>query len=333
MATVSTTPHCPAVSVSIITYNQRDLIGRAIDSVLAQRVNFDYEIIIGDDCSDDGTQDILREYQRRHPDKIQLILHPRRYQGEILGRTNNTTNLLNCRGKYTAMLDGDDYWIDPDKLQRQYDLMEARPELSMCLHDAKCEYAPGYVDDQVQFRLMSDFLPHPVKTGTYSHEELASRKVIQPFIGSLFYRSAFLDQFPDWFYDVVAADFALLLILSRQGPVYYEATPSAVYYLNDKGFQQTQRHRQEIIMNTLRDIDTYRHHFPATLKSKMPTRGKARLYWQLSQQDRRMNDIPRAVYHLTTMFRYDAYYGLHMVVKRPITAALRNLRSRFVQPI
>ena len=132
----------PAVSVSIITYNQRELIGRAIDSVLMQEVDFPYEIIIGDDCSDDGTQEMIEAYRRQHPDKIQLILHPRRYTDEVPGRTNNTTNLLNCRGKYTAMLDGDDYWTDAGKLQRQYDRLEAQARAEYV--SARCPYGLRY---------------------------------------------------------------------------------------------------------------------------------------------------------------------------------------------
>jgi len=128
-------PDNPKVSVSILTYNQRNLIGKAIDSVLMQEVDFPYEIIIGDDCSSDGTQEILKDYQRRYPHIIQLVLHPRRYD-DVPGRTNNITNLYACRGEYIAMLDGDDYWISEDKLQRQVDFLDENPEYVMTFHDA-----------------------------------------------------------------------------------------------------------------------------------------------------------------------------------------------------
>jgi len=96
----------PLVSVSIITYNHKRFIQTALDSVLAQKADFKYEIIVGDDISKDGTQDILREYQEMLPDKIHLILHPRDYD-RIPGRVNNITNIYACRGKYIAILDGD----------------------------------------------------------------------------------------------------------------------------------------------------------------------------------------------------------------------------------
>ncbi|WP_116126756.1 glycosyltransferase family 2 protein [Lewinella sp. IMCC34183] len=302
----------PAVSISIITYNQRDLVGRAIDSALMQRTDFPFEIVIGDDCSSDGTQEVLREYARRYPDKIHLILHPRRYRGEVPGRTNNTTNLLNCRGRYTAMLDGDDYWTDPDKLQRQYDLMEAEPDLSMCLHDARMDYAnpadPG--EDRMEF--MSDQLGG-CATGRYTHEDLAIRNRLNPFIGSIMYRTAQLRDLPDWFYSIVAADYALMLHLSRNGPVYYDARPAAAYYISPQGFQRVFRKNPTILLQELRDFDTYAEHFPATRLSRKAKRRRAHLHWHLSQHYRETEAWGRALHHLVHLFRTDARFGLSMI--------------------
>jgi glycosyltransferase involved in cell wall biosynthesis len=302
----------PAVSVSIITYNQRELIGRAIDSVLMQEVDFSYEIVIGDDCSDDGTQEAIEAYRRRHPDKVQLILHPRRYTDEVPGRTNNTTNLLNCRGKYIAMLDGDDYWTDPGKLQRQYDRMEAQPELSMCLHDARMAYdteptQPGYVS------LMSEEVGGSA-TGYYTHEDLARRDRLHPFIGSVMFRTAYLRELPDWFYEIVAADYALLLHLSQRGGIYYDARPSADYYVSPRGFQRVFRKNPNILLQELKDIDTYALHFPATRLNGKLTRGKATLHWHLYQYYREGADTRAALRHLSGMFLSDPRFGLSMTL-------------------
>ena len=297
----------PDVSVSIITYNQRDLIGRAIDSVLAQEVNFTYEIIIGDDCSDDGTQHVLREYQRRHPDKIQLILHPRRYPDEVPGRTNNTTNLLNCRGKYTAMLDGDDYWTSRSKLQRQYDRMEAHRELSMCLHDARLVYEVPSAHNRPT--LKSQLVGTPL-SGLYTHEDIAMRNRLSPFVGSMMYRTACLGQLPDWFYEVVAADFALFLHLSSRGKVYYDTSPDVVYSITSRSFQRIYRKKVSIIQQDLADIDTYAHYFPATRKNGKSTRGKSHLYWHLYQHFRKLGQYLHALRSLWWMLRYDMLYGI-----------------------
>ena len=103
----------PLVSISMLTFNAAAFIEEAIDSVLMQEVNFVVELIIGDDCSTDGTQDILRRYRDRHPHLIQLHLHEVRGAG-VAGRVNTMHNLAHCTGKYVAMLDGDDKWIRPD---------------------------------------------------------------------------------------------------------------------------------------------------------------------------------------------------------------------------
>lgn len=116
------------VSVWMITYNHERFISQAIESVLAQDTGFDYELVIGEDCSTDRTRDIVLEFQRRYPTRIRLLL-----QQENVGAGANAFDVLQaCRGKYIAMLEGDDYWTDPQKLQLQVELMEANPAAFMC---------------------------------------------------------------------------------------------------------------------------------------------------------------------------------------------------------
>lgn len=111
------------VSVVVITYNHAKYIRQCLDSILAQEVNFEYSIVVGDDASTDGTQDILREYQQQFPVKFSLILNS---QNE--GISKNYQNVLKqCRGKYVALCEGDDYWCDELKLKRQVDFLELHP--------------------------------------------------------------------------------------------------------------------------------------------------------------------------------------------------------------
>ena len=118
----------PRISVSVITYNHAAYIAQALDSALAQRTTFDYEIVIADDCSNDGTREIVARYGRRYPDRIRVLL-PDRHRGFV----RNALRLSHAwRGEYVAMLDGDDYWIDTRKLQLQADLLEAHPDAFVC---------------------------------------------------------------------------------------------------------------------------------------------------------------------------------------------------------
>lgn len=112
------------LSVGILTYNQAQYIRQCLDAVLMQEVDFDYEIVIGDDASPDGTQDILRDYASRYPDKFVLLLGE---QNE--GISMNYKKVLSaCTGDYIALCEGDDFWTDPHKLQVQVDFLETHPD-------------------------------------------------------------------------------------------------------------------------------------------------------------------------------------------------------------
>jgi len=120
----------PLVSIWMITYNHENYIREAIDSILMQEVDFDYEIVIGEDCSTDGTREILLEYAEQYPEKFKLLLHDKN-----LGLIENMlTTFRACSGTYIATLEGDDFWTDPLKLQKQVDFLEEHEEYSMCYH-------------------------------------------------------------------------------------------------------------------------------------------------------------------------------------------------------
>jgi len=118
------------VSVVMVTYNHAQYIRQALDSILMQKVNFKYEIVIGDDCSSDNNQEIIREYADKYPNIIKPILRERN-----IGAAQNSLNVrTNCSGKYLAHLEGDDYWIDENKLQLQVDFLESHPEVFSVAH-------------------------------------------------------------------------------------------------------------------------------------------------------------------------------------------------------
>lgn len=119
-----------AVSVIVITYNHAHYVKQCLDSILMQKTSFRFEILVGDDASTDETQDILRDYARRYPGIFHMELRE-----ENLGPTKNAYDLFQkAKGRYLAHCEGDDYWTDENKLQLQYELMEARPDLSACTH-------------------------------------------------------------------------------------------------------------------------------------------------------------------------------------------------------
>ena len=138
----------PKLSVCMITYNHERFIAQAIESVLEQKTAFDFELVIGEDCSTDGTRTIVMRYAQRYPAKIRAFIRDKNLG---LGR-NGPQTINECHGQYVAMLEGDDYWIDPDKLQMQVDFLDANPSYSLCCHRCKIydEETGALVDDDDQ---------------------------------------------------------------------------------------------------------------------------------------------------------------------------------------
>ena len=125
----------PLVSICCLTYNHAPFIRKCLDGFLMQQTNFPIEILIHDDCSTDGTTEIIREYEAKYPDLIlPLYEEDNQYSRGGAGKMD-LYNYNRARGKYIAYCEGDDYWTDPQKLQKQVDFMEANPEYSVCFHD------------------------------------------------------------------------------------------------------------------------------------------------------------------------------------------------------
>jgi glycosyltransferase involved in cell wall biosynthesis len=119
-------------SVSIVTYQQVDYIRQSVDSVLRQKARFPFEVIVGDDASTDGTREVLEDLRAGAPDRVKLLFAESNY-GDF-GLSNFMATVDAASGEYIALLDGDDYWTSPDKLQAQVDFMDAHPECAICAH-------------------------------------------------------------------------------------------------------------------------------------------------------------------------------------------------------
>lgn len=133
------------VSVCMITYNHEAFISEAIDCVMMQQTNFPIELVIGEDCSTDHTRKICLEYKEKYPDKIRLLLPE-----SNLGMMNNFLQTLRaCTGKYIALCEGDDYWTDPYKLQKQVDFLGANEDYSICFHSVRINQDDQIIDDYI----------------------------------------------------------------------------------------------------------------------------------------------------------------------------------------
>jgi len=196
----------PLVSVIVPAYNQAHLLGRALDSVLMQQVGFPIEVIVSDDCSRDNTVEVARAYRARHPELIRLLR-----QVPNAGMTRNYFDLFaHCRGKFTAWLDADDYWTDPQKLALQSETLESDPSISMCLHLVRVVTPEGTVRHTKVPELPG---------GGYGLADLVRQNIV-PSCSAMF-RTGLHTQLPEWYFEMApVTDWPLWVLAARSGKVW-----------------------------------------------------------------------------------------------------------------
>jgi glycosyltransferase involved in cell wall biosynthesis len=202
------------ISACIITYNQQDYIRQCLEGAVNQVVDYDYEIVIGDDCSTDNTFQICQEYANKYPNKIRLLSRERN-----LGMAENWADTIkNCHGKYVAMCEGDDYWTDNSKLQNQVDFLESNPDYVLNFHKVSVLKATG--------EIVEDFLtevPQEHETGLDIIEK--GNYIHTP---SVVFRNL-IKEFPNEFYKSPIVDYFLYILLSKHGKAKYLSDEMAVY--------------------------------------------------------------------------------------------------------
>ena len=143
------------VSILCTAFNHEEYIAQTLDSFLMQETDFPFEIHVSDDASTDATADIIRSYAEKYPDIIHTYLMEENIFSQ--GRNFYTEFLFpNAKGKYICHCEGDDYWTDPSKLQRQVDFLEANPEYSACVHNTTLHYCDGSQPDRPLLQLSED---------------------------------------------------------------------------------------------------------------------------------------------------------------------------------
>jgi glycosyltransferase involved in cell wall biosynthesis len=214
--------HQPMVAVYMICYNCEAYIAQAIEGVLMQQTNFAVKLFIGDDASTDNTSAICKKYRAQYPEKIELILH-----ANNVGAVQNAQSVYNAclasGAAYIAMCEGDDYWTDALKLQKQVDLLEANPQYALCFHEVNQLHES--TKEQHEFFL-------------YTKEFYNTKDVIElgTFIAtpSIVFRSNAI-QFPNWYFRISFGDTMLILMVSLKGDIVLIRERMAVYRKHEKG--------------------------------------------------------------------------------------------------
>lgn len=198
------------VSVCCITYNQQLYISEAIESFLRQKSTFPLEIIVHDDASTDKTARVIKQYAKKYPDVIIPILQKENQYSKGI-KALLTFVFPMAKGKYIAVCEGDDYWTDPYKLQKQIDYMERHPECSLCFHAA--ELVKGKTK-------INKFIRTANKNKLISSKKMFGYGSQSP-MPTLLFRRKDIQKLPKWCFDAPIDDIPLKLYLSQKGTIFY----------------------------------------------------------------------------------------------------------------
>ncbi len=220
------------VSVCITTYNHAPYLAQCLDSILNQKTNFNYEIIVGEDNSKDGTRELAIEYANKYPEKIRLFLRRDKDKmiifGKPTGRFNFLENVRAAKGKYLAFCDGDDYWTSEHKLQKQFDFLEQHPEYSAVTHRTKIYSGANAPLVAFQDNLQDD----------YRLIDVIDYKVKFQMASFFVRRSAIDIPFSKLFQVAGGADYVVYFLAALQGPIYSIQEDMNVYRREGQGDTQ-----------------------------------------------------------------------------------------------
>ncbi|HDR2326701.1 TPA: glycosyltransferase [Enterobacter kobei] len=220
------------VSICCIAYNQELYISEAIDSFLKQKTSFPFEILISDDCSSDATKEIIERYVRKFPSIIQSV-----GADKNLGANGNILNVFShAKGKYIAFCEGDDYWVDDNKLQVQFEAMESNPNIKFSFH-------PCYLLKNSCLNKSRTFYKGPNLKVFDINDVLSSLNQFAPTASYMFHISV-IDLIPDWFSKAPVGDLFLEIYGMKNSGGLYIPDIKSVYRIASIGSWSTETQKE-----------------------------------------------------------------------------------------
>lgn len=237
------------VSICCVTYNHEKYIRQCLDGFVMQNTNFIFEILVHEDASTDNTANIIREYEQQYPQLFRCV-----FQTENQFYKQNTLiNILfpMARGKYIALCEGDDYWIDPLKLQKQIDFLETNSDFAICFHNVLKSFEDTDEPDQY-------YHPRNIKD-IWTIEDLCRFNFIPTC--SVVYRNNLFPTFPDWFGS--PGDWLLYFLNARYGKIKYLDEVMGVYRIHAKSFwaSQEKKNRLFVLNPTIKMLENINEYF------------------------------------------------------------------------
>jgi glycosyltransferase involved in cell wall biosynthesis len=221
------------VSICCITYNHELYIHQCLEGFMMQKTNFTFEVLIHDDASEDGTANIIREYEAKYPDIIKPIYQTENQYSKGAS-ISATYQFPRAKGKYIAMCEGDDYWTDSYKLQKQVDFLEANPDFNICVH---------------QTDLLENGL---IKKHDWRFDKNRTIFTVKDYIYSLFFHTSSAVfrkfEFPSFLNNpnILQGDIALFLSVILDKKVYFITQTMSVYRIHEQGITKSPRHKSRL---------------------------------------------------------------------------------------
>lgn len=242
----------PLVSICVITYRHAKFITQCIETMLAQRTPFPFEIIIGDDGSDDGTREICQALAAAHPERIRLLLHSRKDVTYVDGRPRGTRNfvatLAAARGEFVAICEGDDYWTDPAKIAAQVKYLRANEDCVGCFHEASIVDAAG---TELQPELYKAHVEPANRQEKYDRGDCLLKLMSRYATCSLMFRRLACQNLPTW-YISRSNDFVFDLVITEYGKLGFIDRRMGAYRYHLGGVWTSQSRVAQIIESVMR---------------------------------------------------------------------------------
>ena len=244
------------VSVAVIFYNHQNYIRQNLDSILSQKTDFKYEIIAYDDASTDETPVILKQYEEKYPEIIKAVCQTENQYSK--GVLTLMATVKRATGEYIAICEGDDFWTDEYKLQKQVDYMRAHPECAMCCHAAK-----RYSEEKKMF-VEGAFGRPKLKNGMLTAEEIIEGGGGYLATNTILYKREYDIGRPDYITSASVSDYPLMFYLASRGTVYYIDECMSAYRVDVPGswsagmkdIEKKEKHIERV-NKMLREADEY----------------------------------------------------------------------------
>ncbi len=221
------------VTALVVTYNHEPFVAGALESALWQETAFDYEILVSEDCSTDRTREIVLDYQRRHPERIRLILSERNLRSNaVVAR-----GIRAARGEFVAVLDGDDLWTSRRKLQKQVEFLDAHPDCALCFHNAQVVHQDGSRPPWL-------WTPPDQKTISTIADIWRGNFIAT---ASVMLRRAWIEDIPAWYDSLFPiTDWPLYILAAEQGTIGYLDEVMSLYRYHAGGLYSSKSEAEKL---------------------------------------------------------------------------------------